>query len=297
MKQAAIFILSSFCLISAYSQDINTVISDENGNKKLLGKVNKTGLTKTPFTDWFTTNYVEYLENDKVIDSLKSGIKDYRIKVFFGSWCGDSKRELPRFYKVLEAAKYPMEQLEVIAVDRTITAYKQAPNGDEKGLNIHRVPTFIFYKNEKEVNRIVEYPVETLERDILNITSAKAYTPNYDAVQYLEKLILQKPLYSLYNEQSNIVNKISDLVEGRRELNTYGYVKLSAHQIEEAIFIFDLNAKIFPYKYQVFDSLGEAYFKANNYPEALKNYYKVLSLDTENENAKKMVLQINEASN
>tara|TARA_B110000305_G_scaffold166436_1_gene184047 strand:- start:71 stop:229 length:159 start_codon:yes stop_codon:yes gene_type:complete len=29
--------------------------------------------------------------------------------------------------------------------------YKQGPNGEEKGMQIHRVPTFIFKRNGKEI--------------------------------------------------------------------------------------------------------------------------------------------------
>ena len=70
----------------------------------------------------------------------------------------------------IEAANFPQDQLEVIAVDNDRDSYKQSPTAEEKGLNIHRVPTFIFYKDGNEVNRIVESPVETFERDILAIS-------------------------------------------------------------------------------------------------------------------------------
>ena len=53
--------------------------------------------------------------------------------------------------------------------------------------------------------------------------------------------------------------------------------------------IFDFNTKIFPYKYNVYDSLGEAYLEAGNHNEALKNYYKVLSLKPDDKNASEMV--------
>ena len=50
--------------------------------------------------------------------------------------------------------------------------------------------------------------------------------------------------------------------------------------------------KIFPYKYNVYDSLGEAYYETDNYDDALRNYYKVLSLKPDDENAKEMLVMI-----
>jgi thiol-disulfide isomerase/thioredoxin len=84
-----------------------------------------------------------------------------------GTCCGDSKREVPRFIKILKPVDFPMENLKIVALDKRKEKYKKSPQGEEWGLNIRRVPTFIFYKNGREINRIIETPVTTLEEDIL----------------------------------------------------------------------------------------------------------------------------------
>jgi thiol-disulfide isomerase/thioredoxin len=230
--------------------------------------------------------------NKNVVKSLKDSLKTFKIKVFLGTWCGDSKREVPNFYKILDTAKFPESQLQVIAVNRTEDAYKQSPNHEEKGLNIHRVPTFIFYKNGKEVNRIVEHPKETLERDIYKIVTDNKYTSNYMAANYLNYLLNSNSVDSLKLDESNLVSRLAEFVKGSRELNTYGYSLLRSNQTKKALYVFDLNTKIFPYKYNVYDSLAEAYLKLENYNEALKNYYKVLSLKPDETNAKEMIEKI-----
>jgi len=292
MKRTVFLLVALFLSNIILSQTINAIATDNRGNEKLLGLVNKDGLTKAPFNTWFDKNYTSYLENDKVIKALKNKLKHYKIQAFFGSWCGDSKRELPSFYKILEKANYPMNQLEVIAVDRTANAYKKAPNGEEKGLNIHKVPTFIFYKDGKEVNRIVESPVETLERDILKITTNKRYAPNYVVVDYIDKLITSSSLDSLKRMEKVLVPQLARFAKGSRDLNGYGYMKLRAKDYDAAIYVFDLNTKLFPHIMNTYDSLGEAYFEMNNLKEALKNYYKVLSVDPENKGAKDMIAKI-----
>lgn len=291
MKRTVIFLSILFCTQIIISQSMNQTVKGANGKLKLLGKIDKKGLTEEPFNDWFEQNYEAYLVNTRLVKTYKNQIEDYKVKVFLGTWCGDSKREVPRFYKVLESVKFPKDQLEVIAVDRTADAYKQSPTGEEKGLNIHRVPTFIFYKDGKEVNRIVESPKTTFELDIKAILEGK-YTTNYMAAHYLEGLIKANGINSLLEMEDELVLRLSDFVKGSRELNTFGYVKLKSGAIKEAIYIFDLNAKLFPYKTNVYDSLGEAYFESKNYESALTNYAKVLSLEPKNENAQEMISRI-----
>lgn len=292
MKRAVILSILLLNLQFTFSQSVNKLTKDQKGNDLLLGEISKSDLTQNAFNTWFSKNYDDYLVNASIVKQLKDSLNQYKIKVFLGTWCGDSKKEVPRFYRVLENAKFPENQLQVIAVNRTKEAYKQSPNHEEKGLNIHRVPTFIFYKNGKEVNRIVEHPKETLERDMLNIVAKNKYNPNYVAANYMHYLLNTKPIDSLKLQEHNLVSRLAEFVKGSRELNTFGYSLLRSNQTDKALFVFDLNTKIFPYKYNVYDSLGEAYYETKNYTEALKNYYKVLSLKPDDKNALSMIEKI-----
>ena len=292
MNRTVILLVAILSFSFTFSQTLNHQVLDEKGKEMLLGTINKEGLKKSPFNEWFNKNHDSYDINEKIAEKLKDSLKDYTIKVFLGTWCGDSKKEVPQFYSVLEAANFPENQLEVIALDRKKEAYKQGPNGEEKGMRIHRVPTFIFYKDGNEVNRIVEHPKETLERDMLNIVNGKRYSPNYVAANYVQYLLADKTIDSLKLEEGKLVSMLSEYVKGSRELNTLGYVYLRANEIDKSMYVFDLNTKIFPYKYNVFDSLAEVYFEKENYTEALKTYYKVLSLNPEDKNAPEMIEKI-----
>jgi thiol-disulfide isomerase/thioredoxin len=275
-----------------YSQNINKSSTDERGNKKLLGVIDKDGLTQEPFNSWFTKNYDSYLANEKVVEKLKNSLTEYKITVFLGTWCGDSKREVPRFYNVLEGANFHSDQLKVIAVDNDKKSYKQSPGGEEKGLNIHKVPTFIFYKDGKEVNRIVEYPKETLEKDMLKITTGQKYSPSYIAANYLHTLFETKTLQELEGMENNLVPRLSQALRGVSELNTYGLVLLRSNQSQKALYVLGLNAKIFPYHYYTYTSLGKAYFESKDFSNALKNYKKSLALNSANKSAISMIQEI-----
>ena len=83
-----------------------------------------------------------------------------------GTWCEDSHREVPRLFKILEAANYPENRVTMIAVNRK----KEAPSGEEGPFNIQKVPTIIVQKYGKEIGRIIESPQSGyLEKDLVEI--------------------------------------------------------------------------------------------------------------------------------
>lgn len=172
-------------VLSCNSQTINQKVLDKNGREKLLGKVTIEAFTEPSFESWFNPNYENYIVDQKTLKSLKKKLATYEIKAFMGTWCGDSKREIPKFYKILEEVDYPKDKLTMVAVDYIKPNYKKSPGGEEKGLNIIKVPTFIFFKDGKEVNRIVESPIETLEKDMDAIVQGKKYVPNYNDLPVL----------------------------------------------------------------------------------------------------------------
>ncbi|MCF7568415.1 hypothetical protein L3X37_08560 [Sabulilitoribacter arenilitoris] len=107
-------------------------------------------------------------------------------------------------------------------------------------------------------------------------------------------LLNTKPIYSLKSQELNLASGLTEFVKASRELNTFEYSLLRSNQTDKALFVFNLNTKIFPYKHNVYDSLGEAYFETKNYTETLKSYYKVLSLKPDGRNAVSMVNKINQ---
>lgn len=59
-----------------------------------------------------------------------------------------------------------------------------------------------------------------------------------------------------------------------------------------AIEVLKLNAEMFPQSFNVWDSLGEAYYQAGEKEEAVKNYEKSLQLNPANEGGKRMLEKI-----
>ena len=47
--------------------------------------------------------------------------------------------------------------------------HKKTPENYEEGMNIEKIPTFIFFKHGQELGRIIEKPKVSLEHDMLEI--------------------------------------------------------------------------------------------------------------------------------
>jgi thiol-disulfide isomerase/thioredoxin len=132
----------------------------------VLGYFNLSRLTMEPHNAWYISGYDSYEFNSEAVNNLldisKEGLK---IKIVMGTWCPDSRREVPRFMRILDQWQFPLSDVIFIGVDNA----KLSPVGEYESLNIQRVPTFIIYKNNIEAGRIIENPVTSLEQDMVNI--------------------------------------------------------------------------------------------------------------------------------
>ncbi|WP_411030342.1 thioredoxin family protein [Spongiimicrobium sp. 3-5] len=156
------------------------LIAGTNGicqNKKdiLLGNATESDLKAEPFSAWYQPNYDSYTLNEEYLETLKPLLKDVTIKIFMGTWCSDSKKQVPRFYKILSNLDYNKEVVDLVAMSRK----KTTPQNLEDGHNIIRIPTVIFFKKGEEINRIVEFPIENLEADMTKILTGKPYLNAY----------------------------------------------------------------------------------------------------------------------
>ncbi|MEO5684764.1 MAG: tetratricopeptide repeat protein [Chitinophagaceae bacterium] len=259
----------------------------------LLGTHTKEDLQQAPYAAWFNKNYGDYIIDSPAIARLKPLLQNKQFEIFLGTWCGDSKREVPRMLKLLEYAGVQASQVKLIMVDNHDGTYKQSPTHEEKGKSIHRVPTLIMYDDKKELNRIVEYPVVSLEQDLLAIATAAQYQPNYKGAAYLLQLAAANSPAIILKDSINTIQKLQALLQRSTELNALGYVWMASGETAKALMAFQLNAQLFPTDANVYDSLGEIYTKLDKKAEARLYYQKVLQLQPGNTNAVKMLAQLN----
>jgi len=157
-----------FCA-NLYAQEFNTVTTDEKTDKPILiGYTTLEAFNDTSFNWWWNSAYNMYDVDSVDVKELKIKLEDVDIKIVMGTWCSDSRREVPHFYKILDELNYPKEKVTLINVNRD----NQGLENEVEGLDINFVPTFIFYKAREEIGRIIEMPYETLEKDMLELVSA-----------------------------------------------------------------------------------------------------------------------------
>ncbi|WP_436515475.1 hypothetical protein [Ekhidna sp. To15] len=264
---------------SLFSQPINRSFEGANGRVTLLGEVSLKRLSEAPFDEWYKKNYDEYQIDMREMDLSKAD----SITLFMGTWCGDSKREVPRFVKILEAANYDLSKLKIVCLNTGFQNYKQAPEREERDMDIHRVPTFIFHdQGGGEIGRIVEEPVASLEEDINTILGGKAYPTAYPIAQQLIKYFNQYSMKELRKMKPKLVDEFG-VGENMYELSTYGYVLWTSFQIPKAQFAFELNAELFPEEPRVHQTLARFMNSLGKNKDALASVKKGLKIEPENE--------------
>ncbi|HEV7238318.1 MAG TPA: HEAT repeat domain-containing protein [Thermoanaerobaculia bacterium] len=115
----------------------------------------------------------DYTPDITVLEMMKSYIRaDDRVEVYMGTWCPDSQREVPKFLRIVDdlRAQFGVElPVTFVALDRD----KAKPADLIAGKHIEKVATFIYYRGDKELGRIVEKTQSPLFEDDLLALVAK----------------------------------------------------------------------------------------------------------------------------
>ena len=129
-----------------------------------LGVVDRAVFERLEYHE-FKATYDTVTIKQEFVDIIRDAVTGIDVTVFFGTWCSDSRREVPRFLKVADLAGFPPERIAFYGLDRS----KKSQDGLTEKYHIERVPTIIFFRNGSEVGRITETPRTTMEADMLSI--------------------------------------------------------------------------------------------------------------------------------
>jgi len=267
----------SFCLLFPA---ITMAQTTTEGPNIIYGICSKDNLSADPFRKWFISGYNDYTPNTAITEQLKKqSINKINIEIFFGTWCGDSKREVPRFLKLLHNISFPEKKVTLIGLGNGDSLYKQSPQHEEAGKGIFRVPTFIIYKNGIEINRINEFPIFSLERDLLTIISNGQYSPNYHSFVLVKQWLTEDILLDDNISTAGLAQQLRLLVKNEHELNSLGYLLLNHDKKKEALRVFQINYFLYPESANVISSLGEGYYENNDLKKAISFLEKALEIN------------------
>jgi len=151
--------------MSAFAQSDYDRISDANGNLIYKGECTINDLYKEPDFSWLGRGVDSYTPDSIAVKYLKKTLGQYNIVVVMGTWCEDSQNLVPKLYKTLVEASFPMSQYQMFGVDRE----KKTKNIEHELYKIKFVPTIIVRKGPQEIGRIVESVKKNIETDLMHI--------------------------------------------------------------------------------------------------------------------------------
>jgi len=266
-------------------------INQEETTHMLVGKINQQGLEKPPYHDWFQKNYKAYEVKTQELSLDKQALQKLKITVFLGTWCGDSKREVPRFLKITEQLGISPMQIEMIALKRN----RKSPGGEYKGLNIHHVPTFIISQGQKELGRIIEEPSQSLEADLTKIIQQKAYIPHFEGSEYLLALFKQKGNSYVQQNLKSIGKKLKSKLKNQWELLRLAYILSINDQVAAALTTCQLADQLYPKSISIWLAIARYSPPKTATKTIRKQYQKVLKVDPYNYEALRGIKLLNQS--
>jgi tetratricopeptide (TPR) repeat protein len=125
---------------------------------------------------------------------------------------------------------------------------------------------------------------------------AKGYVVN--PMEYLQQLFMENKLDAVQSEAERMVKDPRyRYVRFEAEINQAGYDLMGREQFDAAVFVMQLNSKLYPNSANAWDSLGEASWKAGQKEKAIEFYKKAIELDPKGvtgDNSRAMLKQIQE---
>ncbi|MHB1921799.1 MAG: thioredoxin family protein [Chitinophagaceae bacterium] len=149
----------------SFSQETYHTSYDSEGNKVLTGYLSESVLANDSAFQWFFNGVNDYHPDPSMVRYIAANKDHFQVVVLGGTWCPDTQKLLPEFYRVMIGAGYPLNKIMVIGVDHHLKAI----GNETRPYHLVQTPTFIFYRNGKELGRIVDHVHKSMEADMVAI--------------------------------------------------------------------------------------------------------------------------------
>jgi hypothetical protein len=92
-------------------------------------------LENSTHNSWVIENYNAHHLNEALVSQIDSLFYDIEVTIYMGTWCEDSQREVPRFFKIIDA-------LEANDQVKTIVGLNEDKVSMMEVLNWQALPTY-----------------------------------------------------------------------------------------------------------------------------------------------------------
>lgn len=133
---------------------------------ELLGPLTRESIVKG-VPDWEGVASA-YIPRPDALQLLKSLGQPVRIEIFLGTWCPDSKAHVGAYFKIMDMADNPLIETLYIGIPKDKSARAKYLPQDKA---VEKLPTFLVYRDGREIGRIIETPAKSIEQDLLAILS------------------------------------------------------------------------------------------------------------------------------
>ncbi len=159
------FIVTALLLITACYSTKSVYWEKSKKEKVLLGYTSSSQLDNAKIFPWYYYGIRAYHPNDSLVQLIKPLSDSLGVLIVAGTWCGDTQTELPKMMRLLQKINTNDSLVNIQLVNRAKSnLYFQA-----KTMHVKAIPCFIFYKQGKEIGRIIEHANNSYEADLLKI--------------------------------------------------------------------------------------------------------------------------------
>jgi len=211
--------------------------------------------------------------------NLVNELDNYTNAIFVGEPTGENIN----FYGDNRRVELPNSKLPVYLSFAWWQDKPQWENADYTSPHLAVDMTFVDYSANQDpvLDTALNFSTDNFIIDPMGYLTQIFMDGNYELVATEAQRLVKDPAYKFFNFEA--------------EFNKAGYNMLGSGQAEGALFVFEMNTKLFPESANAWDSLAEGYWKSGDLVKAKEYYNKAINLDPKGptgDNARRMLSEI-----
>lgn len=211
--------------------------------------------------------------------NLVNELDNYTNAIFVGEPTGENIN----FYGDNRRVELPNSKLPVYLSFAWWQDKPQWENADYTVPHLAMEPTFAQYSaNEDPVlEAALNFSADNFIIDPMGYLTRLFMDEKYELLATEAQRLVKDPAYKFFNFEA--------------EFNKAGYQMLGSGQFEGALYVFEMNTKLFPESANAWDSLAEGYWKSGDLVKAKEYYNKAINLNPKGatgDNARRMLIEM-----